>query len=102
SGKALNPPAVANFLENLKKVKSFDEPTLQEITATGSAPSLYTFRLDFVFKNLDRTQGEPKPQGETPPQPGAVPAEPAKKAQIPAGRPTGEPAPGTLALVAGR
>jgi Tfp pilus assembly protein PilN len=103
TGKALNPPAVANFLENLKKVKSFDEPTLQEITATGSGSSLYTFRLDFIFKNLDRTQGEPvaKPQ-EGAPKPEGEPAPPAKSVQKPADIRTNAPVPGTLALVPGR
>ncbi len=85
SGKALNPPAVANFLENLKKVKLFEEPTVQEIVASGG-PSLYSFRLSFVFQGLDRTQGEPAPK------PAEKPAEtvPPKAARLDAQeRPTG-------------
>ncbi len=56
-GKALNPPAVANFLENLKRVPSFQEPKVTSIVAasTGSA-NLYNFQLSFVFANIDRTQ----------------------------------------------
>jgi len=59
-GKALNPPAVANFLENLKRVPSFQEPKVTSITAaTAGAANLYNFQLSFVFANLDRTQFEP-------------------------------------------
>jgi type IV pilus assembly protein PilN len=59
-GKALNPPAVANFLENLKRVPSFQEPKVTSITAaTSGAANLYNFQLSFVFANLDRTQFEP-------------------------------------------
>ena len=56
-GMALNPPAVANFLENLKRVQAFQEPKVKSIVAAsrGSA-NLYDFNLSFVFANLDRTQ----------------------------------------------
>jgi type IV pilus assembly protein PilN len=58
-GMALNPPAVANFLENLKRVPAFQEPKVKSIVAAsrGSA-NLYDFNLSFVFANLDRTQLE--------------------------------------------
>jgi type IV pilus assembly protein PilN len=56
-GKALNPPAVANFLENLKRVPSFQEPKVRSISAaTAQASNLYNFGLSFVFADLDRTQ----------------------------------------------
>lgn len=56
-GKALNPPAVANFLTNLKMVAAFQEPKVRDITAVSSgAANLYNFGLSFVFADLDRTQ----------------------------------------------
>jgi type IV pilus assembly protein PilN len=61
-GKAFNPPAVANFLENLKRVPSFQEPKV-EFNACGGpgGSSLYCFKTNFVFSNLDRTQPETAP-----------------------------------------
>ncbi len=76
-GKALNPPAVANFFENLKRVQAFQEPKLIALTASSTTSSnLYNFGLSFVFADLDRTQfeaaGTPAgdaagPAGATPP-----------------------------------
>ncbi|MDL1951835.1 PilN domain-containing protein, partial [Acidobacteria bacterium ACD] len=44
AGKALNPPAVANFLENLKKVSAFQEPKVQDISAASArGAALYNF-----------------------------------------------------------
>ncbi|MCL4808695.1 MAG: PilN domain-containing protein [Thermoanaerobaculia bacterium] len=68
-GRALNPPAVANFLENLKRVSSFQEPKVRSINAAAvREANLYNFGLSFVFADLDRTQFESA--GE----PGAAPA----------------------------
>jgi type IV pilus assembly protein PilN len=63
TGKALNPPAVANFLENLKRVSSFQEPKVQDISAcgAGSQGSVYCFSMSFVFANLDKTQMDAVP-----------------------------------------
>jgi type IV pilus assembly protein PilN len=68
-GKALNPPAVANFFTNLKLVQAFQEPKLSNLSAAsaGSA-NLYNYKLTFVFADLDRTQFE------TAGEPGAAPA----------------------------
>ncbi len=76
-GKAFNPPAVSNFITNLKKIPSFQEPVLLDLraTAAGSA-QLYSYRLTFVFTNLDRTQGEPS-SPPPPPAAGSAPAAPA-------------------------
>lgn len=87
-GKALNPPAIGNFIENLRKVKAFQEPTLQDMTAcSAGAANLYCFRLNFTFSALDRTQGE-APPAPAAPGPGAAPpstAPPAKaEAPVPA------------------
>ncbi len=75
-GKALNPPAVANFLTNLKMVPSFQEPKVKDITAAtgGGAANLYKFGLSFVFADLDRTQAEnaaPAAGGASAPAPAA-------------------------------
>ena len=61
-GKAFNPPAVANFLENLKRVPAFQEP---KVSFDACGGNLYCFRLSFVFSNLDKLQTEtpaPAPQ----------------------------------------
>ena len=76
-GKALNPPAVANFLENLKRVPSFQEPKVTSINAaTANAANLYNFQLSFVFANLDRTQFDSAgaAAGGAAPAPGAAAA----------------------------
>ncbi len=67
-GKALNPNSVANFLENLKRVPSFQEPKVGEISAcAGQGSALYCFKLSFNFTNIDKTQGEtPAPEGGAP------------------------------------
>jgi type IV pilus assembly protein PilN len=73
-GKAFNPPAVANFIANLRLVPSFQEPKVEFTACSGaSGAALYCFKTNFGFTNLDRTQ---------PDQPGAAkPAEPPKKAE---------------------
>lgn len=56
-GKALNPPAVANFFTNLKLVQAFQEPKLTILSAVSAgAANLYNYKLSFVFADLDRTQ----------------------------------------------
>jgi len=80
SGKALNPNAVANFLENLKRQAQFQEPTVRDINACGGGPSLYCFNLGFVFTNLEKVQIEPPAPSPTP-----APAEAAPKAEGPHG-----------------
>ena len=76
-GKALNPNAVANFLENLKRVPAFQEPKVGDISAcsgsTGSA--LYCFRLSFVFAALDKTQTDAAAPASPAPPTGAPKAE---------------------------
>lgn len=58
-GKALNPPAVANFFTNLKLVQAFQEPKLTTLSAASSgSANLYNYQLSFVFADLDRTQFE--------------------------------------------
>jgi type IV pilus assembly protein PilN len=86
AGKAFNPPAVANFFTSLKKVPSFQEPTLNDMKAMAvGGAQLYTYNLNFVFSNLDRTQGEAPPPpaaAAPPPAPGGAPAAGAPKAEL--------------------
>ena len=70
-GKAFNPPAVANFLENLKRVPAFQEPKVSFSACGGPGGlQLYCFELSFVFSTLDRTQ----PEAAAPPPAPAAPA----------------------------
>ncbi len=80
-GKAFNPPAVANFIANLRLVPAFQEPKLADLSACSGASgsSLYCYKMSFTFSNLDRTQPE-----TAAPAP-AKPAEPPKKAERAAG-----------------
>ncbi len=68
TGKALNPNAVANFLENLKRQALFQEPVVRDINACGGGggSSLYCFSLGFVFANLEKVQIEPPAPQATP------------------------------------
>lgn len=74
-GKALNPTAVGYFIENLRKVRNFQEPTVRDISASSAGGAqLYSFQLNFTFNNLDRTQGEPPPAAPPAAAPGSAPA----------------------------
>ena len=75
-GKAFNPPAVANFIANLKLVPSFQEPKLSDLSACSgpAGAQLYCYRMSFTFSNLDRTQ--PDTAAPSP----AKAAEPSRKA----------------------
>ncbi|HQR45581.1 MAG TPA: PilN domain-containing protein [Thermoanaerobaculia bacterium] len=71
TGKAFNPPAVANFLENLKRVPAFQEPKVSFSACGGPGGlQLYCFELSFLFSTLDRTQ----PETGAPPPATAAPA----------------------------
>jgi len=80
-GKALNPPAVANFFTNLKLVQAFQEPKLTILSAaTSGSANLYNYQLSFVFADLDRTQFETARTaagGAEGPAPSVPPAAPA-------------------------
>ncbi len=80
-GKAFNPPAVANFLENLKRVPAFQEPKVSFSACGGPGGlQLYCFNLSFVFSTLDKTQtegGAPAPAAApAPPKAAALPGAP--------------------------
>ncbi len=88
-GKAFNPPAVANFIANLKLVPSFQEPKLSDLSACSSSGGgqLYCYKMSFTFSNLDRTQPESASPAPTPAA--GKPGEPPTKAE---GRPAGDTA----------
>lgn len=46
-GRAFNPNAVANFIENLDKVPEFEEPTLKETAELSEG--VYKFALEFKY-----------------------------------------------------
>ena len=66
-GRAFNPNAVANFLENLDKVPEFDEPTLK--STEQQSGGIYKFVIDFNYSFATHA----KPEGA----PGGAPAGPA-------------------------
>jgi Tfp pilus assembly protein PilN len=61
AGKALNPNAVANYIENIKSDPMFDEPVLKDVTqGQEGAAIVYAWSMDFNFRHID-------PQAEAPP-----------------------------------
>ena len=83
-GKAFNPPAVANFVANLKLVPSFQEPKVEFTACSGQGGSaLYCFKTNFGFSNTDRTQPESGAAKAAEPAQAPQPTEPPK----PAGKP---------------
>src|SRR5512132_1274087 len=83
-GKAFNPPAVANFVANLKLVPSFQEPKVEFTACSGPAGSaLYCFKTNFGFSAIDRTQPDGGAAKAAEPAQAPQPTEPPK----PAGKP---------------
>lgn len=72
-GRALNPTAVANYIENIKADGMFDEPVLKDVTQgqEGSAV-VYSWGMTFNFKYDDVQQ--PAPAGADAGAPAAAPA----------------------------
>jgi Tfp pilus assembly protein PilN len=70
-GRAFNPNAVANYLENLDKVPEFKEPVLKDTSAQSNSvyKFLITFDYSFAPKKVDETAGGPG--AGTPGKPGA-------------------------------
>ena len=60
SGRGLNPNAIANFVENIKKDALFEEPDLSNVSQQGTAPPVYSFDMTFHFVYA------PKPAPGTP------------------------------------
>lgn len=61
SGRGLNPNAIANFVENIKKDAYFEEPAVAGLTQVSVEPTVYSFDMTFNFthtpKNADGTPG---------------------------------------------
>ena len=85
-GRAFNPNAVANFMDNLDKVPEFKEPVLKDTSAEGN---VYRFSIVFEYSFAPKkpvlpgtplaVPGAVPPSGVVPP-PGAPPAKPATPA----------------------
>jgi type IV pilus assembly protein PilN len=56
-GKALNPNAVANYIENIKSDAMFDEPVLREVSQGQEGTAIvYSWSMTFNFKYDDAQQ----------------------------------------------
>lgn len=49
TGRGLNPNAIANFVENIKKDPFFEEPQLGGLSRVSADPAVYTFDMNFSF-----------------------------------------------------
>jgi Tfp pilus assembly protein PilN len=48
-GRGLNPNAIANFVENVKKDPMFEEPDLSSVTQVSATPLVYGYTMTFHF-----------------------------------------------------
>jgi type IV pilus assembly protein PilN len=76
-GRAFNPNAVANFMDNLDKVPEFKEPVLKETTAQANGVYKFFVTFDYSFAPPKKPEeggapGTAKP-GAPPGAPGSVP-----------------------------
>jgi type IV pilus assembly protein PilN len=75
-GRAFNPNAVANFMDNLDKVPEFKEPVLKDTSAQGNGVYKFYVTFDYSFappkKPGEGAPGTAKP-GAAPGTPGSVP-----------------------------
>jgi Tfp pilus assembly protein PilN len=55
-GRGLNPNAIANFVENVKKDPMFEEPDLSSMTQLTAVPLVYGYTMTFHFSYV------PKPE----------------------------------------
>ena len=62
-GRGLNPNAIANFVENVKSDKFFEEPDLSSVTSAPvvGTTTVYTFNMSFKFTYAPK--GEPGAEG---------------------------------------
>ena len=71
-GRAFNPNAVANFMDNLDKVPEFKEPVLKDTSAQGNGVYKFLVTFDYSFAPPKK----PEAGGTTPGTPGAKPGAP--------------------------
>jgi Tfp pilus assembly protein PilN len=69
-GRAFNPNAVANFLENLDKVAEFDEPTLK--STEQQTGGIYKFVVEFHFSFANKAKPAEGAPGAAPAAAGAA------------------------------
>jgi type IV pilus assembly protein PilN len=72
-GRAFNPNAVANFMDNLDKVPEFKEPVLKDTNAEGN---FYRFSISFDYSFVPKKPVEGGTAPGTPPGSPAAPAAP--------------------------
>jgi len=89
-GRAFNPNAVANFMDNLDKVPEFREPVLRETSAQGNGVYKFFISFDYSFAPKKSEAAGGKPGG--PPTPGS-PAAPSPVLGGPPGGTAKAPAP---------
>ncbi|HEV7425457.1 MAG TPA: PilN domain-containing protein [Thermoanaerobaculia bacterium] len=53
-GRGLNPNAIANFVENVKKDPMFEEPDLSSVTQVSAAPLVYAYTMTFHFSYVPK------------------------------------------------
>jgi type IV pilus assembly protein PilN len=68
-GRAFNPNAVANFMDNLDKVPEFREPVLRETSAQGNGVYKFFISFDYSFAPKKSEAAGGKPGGPTAPSP---------------------------------
>ena len=108
-GRAFNPNAVANFMDNLDKVPEFKEPVLKDTNAEGN---VYRFSIVFDYSFVPKKPAAPAaggaapgtpgaPAGTSPPNPAAPPAPATPPAPAPKAPPVAaNPASGSAAPTA--
>jgi type IV pilus assembly protein PilN len=106
-GRAFNPNAVANFMDNLDKVPEFKEPVLKDTNAEGN---VYRFSISFDYSFLPKKPveagappGTPGAPAGTSPLNQATPPTPASPGTAPAPKPppvAANPASGSAAPTA--
>ena len=67
-GRAFNPNAVANFIENLDKVPEFEEPTLKDTTQQGGGVYKFVISFNYSFSPAKTAEGEAGADGATAPE----------------------------------
>jgi type IV pilus assembly protein PilN len=79
-GRAFNPNAVANFMDNLDKVPEFKEPVLKDTNAMGNGVYKFAVTFDYSFAPPKKPQEGGAPGTAKPGAPGSVPATPGQPA----------------------
>ena len=65
NGRGLNPNAIANFIDNVKRDPYFEEPTVSAVTQASVVPLVYTFDMAFKFTWSPKGTAAPSTAGTT-------------------------------------